>query len=214
MRRSQLKRPAAAGANASKRPPSTIGFTSASALPRVPEEASAPTAEAIAAPAAALSDFSQSSSFTLTAVGLQHYRRANLEDGTAVKLVREPDNTHDAQAIAVKVHHKTLHGKYTQLPLGEDRTYPGRSEAAEAETHNKVGMLAFPQAHELAPLLDAGACTVANSRIVGRRTTSGDQAPVKGVAVAEAASFTLFGGPSGPGLGLGAFGDDSKRSDC
>ena len=48
MRRSQLKRPAAAGANASKRPPSTIGFTSASALPRVPEEAS-PTAEATAA---------------------------------------------------------------------------------------------------------------------------------------------------------------------
>ena len=47
-----------------------------------------------------------------------------------------------------------------------------------------------------------------------RRTTSGDQAPVKGVAVAEGASFTLFGGPSGPGLGLGAFGDDSKRSDC
>ena len=87
MRRSQLKRPAAAGANASKRPPSTIGFTSASALPRVPEEASAPTAEAIAAPAAAPTDFSQ-------------------------------------------------------------------------------------------------------------------------------ASFTLFGGPSGPGLGLGAFGDDSKRSDC
>ena len=108
MRRSQLKRPAAASANASKRPPSTIGFTSASALPRVPEEASAPTAEAIAAPAAA-PNVSQTSCFTLTAVGLQHYRRANLEDGTAVKLVREPDNTHDAQAIAVKVHHKTLH---------------------------------------------------------------------------------------------------------
>ena len=112
-------------------------------------------------------------STTLT-VGLQHYRRANLEDGTAVELVREPDNTHDAQAIAVKVHHKTLHGKYTQLPLGEDRTYPGRSEPSASATHNTVGMLAFPQAHELSPLLDAGACTVANSRIVGRRgpTTS------------------------------------------
>ena len=41
-------------------------------MPRVPEEASAPTAEAIAAPAAAPTDFSQSSCFTLTAVGLQH----------------------------------------------------------------------------------------------------------------------------------------------
>ena len=101
MRRSQLKRPAAVSANASKRPPSTIGFTSASALPRVPEEASAPTAEAIAAPAAA-PNFSQTSCYTLTAVGLQHYRRANLEDGTAVELVREPDNTHDAEAISVK----------------------------------------------------------------------------------------------------------------
>ena len=86
MRRSQLKRPAAAGANASKRPPSTIGFTSAALLPRVPEEA-APTAEAIADPAAAI-DFSQTSCYTLTAVGLQHYRRANLEDGTAVELRR------------------------------------------------------------------------------------------------------------------------------